>query len=74
MADKKTDSSSEAQENQTESLKASEKKKLEIVKSHLLAPATGLEDYGFWWTEMLKEHAKKTNSENQDFRRGRIWS
>lgn len=72
MADKKTDSSSEAQEKQTEPLKASEKKKLDTIKTHLLA--TGLEDYGFWWTEMLKEHAKNTNPENQDFRRGRIWS
>lgn len=72
MAENETNSSSKAQEDQTEPLKASEKKKLEIIKNRLLA--TGLEDYGFWWTEMLKEHSQETNSENQDFRRGRIWS
>lgn len=74
MAEKKTDSSSETQENQPKSLKASEKKRVEIIKSRLLAPATGLEDYGFWWAEMLKQQATKTDSDDQSFRRGRIWS
>jgi cyanobactin cluster PatC/TenC/TruC protein len=41
------------------------------VESHLLA--TGLEDYGFWWQEMLKAQAT-SNKEPKPFRRGRIWS
>ncbi|WP_414583314.1 LamG-like jellyroll fold domain-containing protein [Scytonema sp. PCC 10023] len=41
------------------------------VERHLLA--TGLEDYGFWWQEMLKAQAEKTEPD-KPFRRGRIWS
>lgn len=53
MAEEKTNSSSEVEENQNRPFKASEKK-LEIIKTHLLAPTTGLEDYGFQGTEILK--------------------
>ncbi|MGH7999273.1 MAG: cyanobactin biosynthesis PatC/TenC/TruC family protein [Brasilonema sp.] len=35
--------------------------------------ATGLEDYGFWWQEMLKAQ-KASEKEQKPFRRGRIWS
>ncbi len=41
------------------------------VESHLLA--TGLEDYGFWWQEMLKAQAN-SDKERKPFRRGRIWA
>ncbi|MFN6515996.1 MAG: cyanobactin biosynthesis PatC/TenC/TruC family protein [Nostoc sp. CreGUA01] len=41
------------------------------IESHLLA--TGLEDYGFWWQEMLKAQAN-SDKERKPFRRGRIWS
>ncbi|WP_013335050.1 cyanobactin biosynthesis PatC/TenC/TruC family protein [Gloeothece verrucosa] len=41
------------------------------VKTHLLA--TGLEDYVFWWQEMLKTQ-KNAEKEQKPFRRGRIWS
>jgi cyanobactin cluster PatC/TenC/TruC protein len=45
--------------------------KKEEIQKHLLA--TGLEDYGFWWQEMLKVQANKTEPE-KPFRRGRIWT
>jgi cyanobactin cluster PatC/TenC/TruC protein len=51
------------------SSKAEQQKKQEI-NSHLLA--TGLEDYGFWWEEMLKEKSHQSEPE-KPFRRGRIW-
>ncbi|MUG95187.1 cyanobactin biosynthesis PatC/TenC/TruC family protein [Scytonema sp. UIC 10036] len=41
------------------------------IESHLLA--TGLEDYGFWWQEMLKAQ-KSSEKEQKPFRRGRIWT
>jgi cyanobactin cluster PatC/TenC/TruC protein len=41
------------------------------IEKHLLA--TGLEDYGFWWQEMLKAQAQKTEPD-KPFRRGRIWA
>lgn len=48
-----------------------EDKKLEEIKSHLLA--TGLEDYGFWWQEMAKKKAVQSEPD-KPFRWGRIWS
>ncbi|MFN6515987.1 MAG: LamG-like jellyroll fold domain-containing protein [Nostoc sp. CreGUA01] len=58
-------------ENETTSeLREAEQKTKEIEK-HLLA--TGLEDYGFWWQEMLKAQAEKTEPD-KPFRRGRIWN
>lgn len=46
--------------------------KLAKIKTHLLA--TGIEDYGFWWAEMLKEQSGKSVPDPSSFRRGRIWS
>ncbi|MDZ8078118.1 MAG: LamG-like jellyroll fold domain-containing protein [Nostoc sp. DcaGUA01] len=54
----------------TSELREAEQKTKEIEK-HLLA--TGLEDYGFWWQEMLKAQAQKTEPD-KPFRRGRIWT
>jgi cyanobactin cluster PatC/TenC/TruC protein len=45
--------------------------KKEEIQKHLLA--TGLEDYGFWWQEMLKVQAS-SQKEQKPFRRGRIWT
>ncbi|MBL1201207.1 MAG: cyanobactin biosynthesis PatC/TenC/TruC family protein [Nostoc sp. GBBB01] len=45
--------------------------KAKEIEKHLLA--TGLEDYGFWWQEMLKAQAQKTEPD-KPFRRGRIWA
>ncbi|MDZ8110650.1 MAG: LamG-like jellyroll fold domain-containing protein [Nostoc sp. DedQUE12a] len=45
--------------------------KTKEIEKHLLA--TGLEDYGFWWQEMLKAQTQKTEPD-KPFRRGRIWA
>ncbi|MBW4616804.1 MAG: cyanobactin biosynthesis PatC/TenC/TruC family protein [Desmonostoc vinosum HA7617-LM4] len=60
-----------SESNKTEQQTPENAKKVEEIDKHLLA--TGLEDYGFWWQEMLKAQANKTELD-KPFRRGRIWS
>ncbi|MCU0546307.1 MAG: cyanobactin biosynthesis PatC/TenC/TruC family protein [Oscillatoriaceae cyanobacterium Prado104] len=58
-----------AGETQTESDDTNE---LAKIKNRFLA--TGIEDYGFWWAQMLKEQSGKSVPDPSSFRRGRIWS